>query len=153
MLFPLQAMLGLILFFVAVALGDDAAFTALLRTYEESQNTLNISMLASVWDKDATIYLPAGEPSIEGIDNIVTAYKGFFSSLASLHETLLTPFLIHNDAAGYSKLLSAVMAANGCQVVLPAVQTFQFNNASGLLSGMSVVYNTTDFGVQAACTK
>ena len=148
----MKCVLFVCLFAAAVFASDtDSAFLELLRQYEVSQNSLNVTLVGSVFDTDATIYLPAGEPAIVGRPAIIVAFKNFFGSLASLRETLTTPMILHKFSGGYSKLVEAVTADNKCPVILPAVQTFSFNNATGLLSGMAVIYNTTDFGVQAAC--
>ena len=66
------------------ARGDDAAFEELLQKYEKSQNTLDAKMCASLFDEQASIYLPAGTPALEGRAAILSAFQGFFDSLQSL---------------------------------------------------------------------
>lgn len=140
------------------AAGSEENLVALLEKYEKSQNTRDLSLCVSVFHPNATIHLPAGEPPISGIAAIEAAFKGFFASLLHLEETLTTPIIIHSSesssstppAGGYSKVVSAV-TNNGCLVVVHAVQTWEFDQASQLVSKMSVIYNTTHFAVQAAC--
>jgi hypothetical protein len=130
----------------------DLTVKNLLLTYEKSQNTLNATLCASTFDSNATVFLPMGEAPILGNMNIFKAFQSFFKSLVSLKEVLDTEILIHSTGAGYSKTLFAIVAGTNCPVVLPAVQWFVVNPATSLISQMGVVYNTTDFGVQAkAC--
>jgi amino acid permease len=153
-LFRISSKMLLLLLCLTLCSGQltDLTVKNLLLTYEKSQNTLNATLCASTFDSNATIFLPMGEAPIVGNMNIFNAFNGFFKSLVSLKEVLDTEILIHATGAGYSKTLFAIVRGTNCPVVLPAVQWFVVNPATSLISQMGVVYNTTDFGVQAkAC--
>ncbi len=133
------------------ATNDDEAFLALIAKYEQSQNNRDVNLLQQLVTEGVEVWLPAGQGSpVLGQNAAVKFFIAFFGSFAKISEVVNTR-IVSGTAAATAKTFNAV-AANGCAISLPVLQTFE--SPDGLtLSSIRAVWNTTLFQEQFACHK
>lgn len=128
---------------------NDTAIANLVKLYEVSQNTMNVTLVQSVFDKDASLNIPISGGTQKGA--VGAFFSNFFSNFNSIKEYLLSPIIVNGHVGAIHKEFVGVLKVNLCVIQVDVIQWFTWNPSSQLFSDVSAVWNLTAFNIQANC--
>lgn len=154
----ITALLVCVLFlFVGLSFGKSAkvdfdAIAAQLWAYEASQNAMNASQAAALFDSDGDAYLPLGKVHLHGTASIEKGYAGLFGSVDYVVEYPLYGFNIIPPYASFAKIFQTAVTPR-CPVSLEVVNWFTFDTTQSdyLILSFAAMWNLDEFNRQATC--
>jgi hypothetical protein len=123
---------------------DKNAQLNMVNQYQVAQNALDAKATAQLFEHGAVLNMPVGNSApIVGRAAIYAAYNGYFTSLTSNNETVMTPIVVSGTIVAYGKNIDVVQAT-GNSFSAFVVSWFNFTcNPAGLLrvQSLSHAYN------------